>query len=446
MKDLRKISSTQLYNLWRNLAVSLLSIGLTIGVTHTLPYYMAPLVALGVCTFLYTIIWKNKVYGNEGSMVVVETALLSILAYIFVSILIVVFQVTNISYIPNEVSFFNQPFLPSLILLPCTCLVSAYAVLFKKTLPTYALFKMQYSTEKERGHFWILSNKETGLQLKNITVLFALLTGLIWYYYLNVYVNTNQNGRDWYVFLWIVVILVILDEIYFMVRYYNLYLDLVEHDEIITPDELRDVTAHTYMRFYLICGEYLYIDTDAFDRLNQQEGVYDTPFVTKRTINGIPTTEVKNIVEKMTGIKGGELRFYYGRHLAGVDKHTLLRYFYFLDGDISDYPQVYGKGKWVHLDDVKKIYRDAPLKIATNALTDLSRLSTIILTEKTYDEDGNRKNKIKSYKGSFTMADVRHSGLDFQDDKWMRIAELNSDTKFFKLKKLLREVAGVKVR
>ena len=98
----------------------------------------------------------------------------------------------------------------------------------------------------------------------------------------------------------------------------------------------------------------------------------------------------------------------------------------------------------MHFDDVKRIYNLAPMKIATNALSDISRLSTIILTERTYDEEGYRKNKIKSYKGTLTLADVRKSQLDLQDDKWLYIADFNSDTKFFKLKKFLREASGKK--
>ena len=399
MQDLRKINSMQLYFLWRNLAISLLCVGVVMGGVHILPYYMAPALSLFLCGMLYTMIWNNNITENRGCMVVVETMLYCLLCYTFISIILVVIQVLDLYHFPNELIFFNDPYLPSLILLPTSFVVSLFALLFKRSMPTFRHFRNQYGGLRERGYFGLITNRETTFQLKNMVGLFAVLTALIWYYYIDVYVSINQNGRDWYVFLWIVVISVILDEIFFMMRYYNLYLDLQEHNEIITPEELRDITAHTYLRFYVICGEYVYVDRNAFDRLNQKNGVMDTPFITKRTVNGIPTTEVKNIVERMTGVSGGELRFFFGRHLAGVDKHSLLRYFYFLDGDISDYPEMGANGEWVHFNDIKRIYNTNPLGIATNALNDLSRLSTIILTERIYDEDGYRKNKIKSYKG-----------------------------------------------
>ena len=442
MEDLRKINSMQLYYLWRNLAISLLCIGLVMCGSHMVPYYMAPVVSLVLSAMLYTMLWNNHVSGERGCMVVVETMLYTLVCYTFVSILLVVIELLDLYRFPNEVIFFNDPYLPSLILLPTGLCVTLFALFFRNSMPSYKRFRMEYGNVRERGYFGIISGREMNIQLKNLSVIFAVLTAVVWSYYLFSYVNINRNGRDWYVFVWIVIITVILDEIFFMIRYYNLYLDLQEHNEIITPEELRDVTARTYLRFYVICGEYIYVDRHAFDRLNQVKDVVDTPFITKRTVNGVPTSEVRNIVEKMTGKNGGELRFFFGRHLAGVDKHSILRYFYFLDGDINDYPDMGAEGEWMHFDEVKKLYNDSPLKLATNALNDLSRLSTIMLTSKIYDEDGIRKNRIKSYRGTLTLAEVRKSRLDFQDDKWIRIAGFNSDTKFFRIKKWLREAAG----
>lgn len=444
MEDLRKINSMQLYYLWRNLAISLLCIGLVMCGSHMVPYYMAPVVSLLLSAMLYTMLWNNSVTGERGCMVVVETVLYTLICYTFLSVLLVVIEILGLYRFPNEMIFFNDPYLPSLLLLPTGLAVTLFALFFRNSMPSYKRFRMIYGNARERGYFGFISNKEMDIQLRNLALVFAVLTAVVWTYYLNSYVNINRNGRDWYIFVWIVVIMVILDEIFFMIRYYNLYLDLQEHNEIITPEELRDITARTYLRFYVICGEYIFVNRHSFDRLNQVNDVYDTPFITKRTVNGVPTTEVRNIVEKMTGKKDGELRFFFGRHLAGVDKHSLLRYFYFLDGDIKDHAEMGAEGEWIHFDEIKKIYSETPTKMASNALNDLSRLSTIILTERTFDEDGYRKNKIKSYKGSFTLVDVRKCKLDLQDDKWIRIANFNSDTRFFKLKKFLRESAGKK--
>lgn len=95
-------------------------------------------------------------------------------------------------------------------------------------------------------------------------------------------------------------------------------------------------------------------------------------------------------------------------------------------------------GEWVDFEDVKRFYTHTPGKFAPMAVGDISRLATIILTEKMYDENGRRKVRLKSYSPTFTLEDVRNSALDFQDDKWIKISMFNSDTPFYRVKKLFR--------
>ncbi|MCM1491004.1 MAG: hypothetical protein NC095_09290 [Muribaculum sp.] len=444
MNDLRKVNSIQLYYLWRNFAVALLCMAATITGTHILPYYMAPVVSLLLCGFLYTMMWNNENSEQPGCMVVPQVIFYSLLFYTFLSILLVIIHALDLAKIPAEIMFFNTPYIASLTLMPISLLVTLYTLLFSSSMPACKKCMARAGSIRERGYFGYVTAQESKIQLRNLTVLFALLTAYIWWYYLDRYIDVNQNGRDWYVFVWIIIMLIVLDEVYFMMRYYNLYLDFQEHNEIITPDEIRDMAARTYIRYYVICGEYIYIDRNATDRITQNKHIFDTPFITKKTVNGIQMIDVKRIIEKMSGHKGGELKFYYGRHIANNNKVSVLRYFYFLDGNISDYSDIEMPGEWIHFDTIKRTYQENPVNIGANALNDLSRLFTIILTERDFDENGMRKNLIKSYKRNITLADVRKTELDLQDDKWIHIAHFNSDLKFFKLKKWFRSFIGKK--
>lgn len=445
MEDIRKVNSMQLYLLWRNFAIGLLCMAATLAGTHMLPFYMAPVVSLVICGVLFSMVINNQTSEHQGCTLVLLTIIYSLLGYTFTSIILVVFHMWGVD-VRHELVFFNEPYMPSLILLPILFAVSLFVLIFKNSLPLCRQCQHKGVMSRERSQFGYITDHETTLQLRNLTLLFGILSVVIWWYYLKVYVDVNQNGRDWYVFVWIVILGVLLDELYFMMRYYNLYLDLQEHNEIVTPDELRDMAAKTYLRYYVICGEYMYVDRNSFDRLNQVGGKLDTPFVSQRTVNGIPMSEVKNIIEKMTRQKGGELRFYFGRHLPGIDKHSLLRYFYFLDGSVADYADMGMPGEWVHFDEIKKIYSDHPLRIASTALNDISRMLTIILTERIYDEEGQRKNKITSYRQNLTLTDVRNTQLDLQDDKWVHISMFNSDTRFFRFKRWWRGISGRRVK
>lgn len=443
MDDIRKINSMHFYWLWRNFAVSLLCIVVDIVATHMLPCFLAPAVSLFICAVLYTIVLNNESEEHPACMVVMQTTFYCILVYTVIAIIIVVVNdIWSFMPLPKELSFFSNPYLPALILMPVSFVVSLYACLFKKSMPACRMCRMHYGNVHDRGYYGFVSVHETDLQLKNMVGLFALLSVVVWAYYHFSYVDVNQNARDWYVFVWVVVLFVILDEVYFMIRYFNFFLDLEENDEIVTPEQLNNMQAITYLRFYVICGEDIFINTNATDRINQSVGICDTPFIVKRTVDGINDTYLRSILTDLTGVDDGELRHFYGRHIQGAEKYFMLRYFYFLSGDKSQYQNFNAKGEWVPFSKIKRMYANEPMKLSVNALADISRLSTIIMTEKEYDENGMRKNPIKSYRHDITLADVRDSNIDMQDDKWIRIADFNSDTRFFRLRRLLRRFTG----
>lgn len=304
--------------------------------------------------------------------------------------------------------------------------------------------KLQYGDSRERGKLGGILAYESHLQLRNLMVLFGGLTFIIWVYYLYFYIDTDVNNRDWYVFMWLTIIVFVLDEVYFIFRYYNLYLDMRENNEIITQEELRDMTARTYIRYYVVCREHIFMNFKTADPRMQFKPVIDTPFFTKRSVNGITIPEVTNIIRRMTGVNDGELRFFFGRKMIDMDRHSLLRYFYFLDGKPEDYPELNVDGEWMAFDELKKIYSYNPDNLARICVFDMTRLATIMLTYKLFDERGFRKNKLKSYRPTFTLKEVRESHLDFQDDKWIRISLFNSDTPMYRVKRWFKGFIGGK--
>ena len=93
-----------------------------------------------------------------------ETMLYALLAYTFISILLVVVQLLGLYVFPREMIFFNDPYLPSLILLPASLAASLFAVFFKKSMPAYKEFSTRYGGEREKGYFGLVVNRETDFQ------------------------------------------------------------------------------------------------------------------------------------------------------------------------------------------------------------------------------------------------------------------------------------------
>lgn len=439
MNDFGKINSRHIYGLWKNLTVCLLAIIGTLVISKILPYYLSPVVSLLIASCLYVYIYNERYTSLKTCIVPTISILYSIVVYAFLTIILNLLHIWGALEMPKEFVFFTDPFIPALILNPVGFFVLLFIYFQHNKLKLCKDCRSRRSFGGQRGAGAVL-NHEAHLQMKNFVIMSGVLTVLVWVYYQVGFIDVNVNARDAYVFTWLSVIGIGLDWIYFSWRYYNLYLDFKENNDLITPAELRDMTAKTYLRFYVICGNYLYLTPHATDQNVGRTEVYDTPFFTKQSFNGMLGEDPKSIIKRMSGIENGDLRFFYGRKSPDDDKHNLLRYFYFLDGEITDYPELAKEGEWVSFDKVKYLYSNMPNKMAELSVYDITRLATIILTEKIFNEEGYRKSGIKSYNPTFNLIDVRKSNIDFQDDKWIEIALFNSDTPLYKLKKWWRSI------
>lgn len=436
MKDLEKVNGAQLISFWKNISVGILVLILTLVFSRIFPFYFSPIIGLLAAAFLYTILYNNKVSRTSSCMVVPYAMFYCIIVYAFVSIILNVLDIWDFIRMPKEFSFFNDPYIPVLILDPICFFILLIIYIRRNRLAICIDCKISKGLSIERGKLGEILNVETRLQLLNLIWIFGLLSAVTWIYYAYFYFKgANVNNRDWYIFVWSNVIIFIIDEIYFASRYYNIYLDLKENGEIITEEELSDMTTKTYLRFYLICGNKIYLNTHVADPYVKGKFVTDTPFVTKRNVNGITISDVNGIIRRMTGYNTGELRFFYGRKSQDITKHRILRYFYFLDGKPEDYPELEIEGEWIDFDTLKFVYQKHPKSMSMIFLTDLSRMATIILTQKIFDENGYRKLRVKSYRPTFDLVEVRDKEYDFQDDKWLRIAMFNSDLRGFHIRK-----------
>lgn len=445
LDERNRVNSMQFHMLWKRLSISLAVMLGVVAFTRILPFFFSPIVGLAGSAILYTMLYNNRRSDTPSCQMMVYTIFYCLISYSFFSIIINMLYIWGVISVPGELIFFNSPYIPTLMMMPVSFVTVLIIYLKRHFLSICVDCKLQYGTPDERGVFGRILSHETSVQLRNLLLLFGVLTVITLGYYFFFYIDINQNDRDWFVFVWIVVIAFLIDEVYYAFRYYNLYLDLKESNEIITPDELNDMTAKTYLRLYVICGDRMYLDEHAIDSAMQFKEVYDTPFISRRTINGISMSEIHTVARKITG-EEGELRFFFGRRLPDTNRHSVLRYFYILD-DAGGCPErLNSDGKWYSFQDVKDMYVKNPTCISTLLLSDLSRLSTIVLTEKTFDEKGNRRSVIKSYTPSFSFDEVRDCNLDFQDDKWIRVSLFNANTRLFRLKKIWRSFIGVNNR
>lgn len=433
MDNLNKVTYIQIYHLWRNIAVSMAAILAVILSNKLLPTFFTPIVSILSIIVLQALIYFDRKSKNASCMIIPYATLIGMSIFTFVSLLFFLLHASDIIHINKELLFSNRPFVPILILAPIF-LITLVLYINQPKLNFCIDCKLQYGDKYERGRWGETLKTESHHQLKNITLIFTVLTITSWLYYLTTYVNININDRDNYVFVWTAVILFAVDLAYYFVRYYNLYLDMKENKEIILPHDI-DGNDNTYVRFYVICGNKIFINK--FSNRNSLQEEYDTPFFMKYEFETITINSALNCIKKMTGIEDGELRFFYGRITPKPAHNKILRYFYF----VKSCDQINTtSGEWIDYNEIKQIYTSFPSKLSKILVADTTRLATIIITEKKYYSNGYRKVKLGSYQPPFNLTDVYESHLDFQDDKWINVSLFNADVKFFRLRKFLRNL------
>lgn len=444
MKDLDKINSSRLFSFWKNLSLGLLIVLVSMFIAQVLPYYFSPIITLIGAAVLYTMLYNGRIESNPSCMLVVYALFYSMITYAFITIVINILYIWGIFSLPKELTFFSPPYIPSLMYNPICCLVIGFMLIRGNSMNLCNDCKFKNGLSIDRGRFGQLLHKENKVQLFNLFCLFLVMSVIVWVYYFTYYdKSADVNSRDKYIMLWLNLLCIVIDELYFALRYYSIYLDLKEEGNIITEQELSDMTTKTYLRFYVICGNSIYVNTKIMDPRMPYREIIDTPFVTKRNVNGITTAEVNGIISSMIKIPG-HMRFFFGRKNPDLEKHSLLRYFYFLDGTPEDYPEVRLAGEWMDFNRIKNIYNSSPTLMSSTFLGDMSRMATIVLTQKIFDDRGFRKIKVKSYQPTFTLEEIRQNDYDFQDDKWIRVSMFNSDTKGFHMRRLMRKFSKQK--
>lgn len=440
MEEFEKVSARQLIAFFRNFCIGMLVLAGVILLSRMLPYYFSPIVSLIGAAVLYTIIYNNKLNSGMSCMIIPYTIFYAIISFSFVVIILNVLYIWGVINIAREISFFSDPFIPGLLLDPICAITCIVIYLRRNRLALCADCKFDKGFSIERGRLGDILHRESKIQIINLIFIFIALSISVWVYYLNFYDdNAIFNGRDSYIFFWINVVAFIIDALYFALRYSNLYYELKQNDEIISEDELGDMTVKTYLRFYVVCGESVFLNTNVADPKEQFRQLIDTPFLTRRNANGIMAFEIKQIIARMTNINDGKLRFFYGRRNPDIPKTSILRYFYFIDGTPEDHPDMNVDGEWMNFNRIKNIYTKNPNLLSRIMLSDISRMTTIVLTQKIFDDRGYRKVKARSYQPTYTLQEIRDNDYDFQDDKWVRIAMFNSDTKGFTLHRLFRK-------
>jgi len=438
LRKLYKINSKQIYLLWRNFVATLLVVVAMVVLIKLLPPICAPIVSTVACTVFYFMVYSRAFSDAETCVMVPFTMFLVSLVFTVLFVAINLLCLWNIIKLPTALMFFDGYVIPGLLYCPVAVVVSTLVYLRRHRLNICSECRLHNGSPIERGRAGIMFSHESEFQLKNLILIFSIASIYFWCYFLFDFSEVSITNRDTFVFTWGMLILLVVDVLFFSMRYYNVYLDLKERNELVSPEDIKNISTSTYLRFYVICEDSIYlVKKENVDLKDEHPEVLDTPFVRRRIMKSVPEQEVRHIIEKDTGVNGGLLRFFFGRRVNEIAEHRILRYFYFLPGELSAYPRLATMGEWLSSEKFKTLYNTRPFTLSNTILADMSRLATIVVTSKLYNEHGERRNKLMHYRPSFSFAELRNSDINFQDELWIRVSMFNSDKRFFRLKRFL---------
>lgn len=441
MRDLQKVNLLQLYLFWKNLSIAvLLLIALLTASAWTHSIY-AIFTAIGSAFIIYWRIYANKTSHHPTYMLVSYALMLSIIIFTVIQMAVSLIQAWHIYEFSEHFSIFKGPRTLSILILAPVCFVTLSVVyLRRKKLHRYLDDKFGVNSDVFlKGKLGAILTRESRIQVFNLLIIFGLLSVINWTYYsFFFYKDAVLTMKDIYIFYWVNVCGLVFFLLYLLVHNYNMDLDLRQSGNLLTPEEVSNLTHKNYFRYFVVCENHLFVSYECEDPDYTAHKVLDTPFFQSRTGRMISEPEIKNMIAKATGVNNGELRFLFSFPAPGLNNHHVSRYFYFLSGQLTDYPQLdESKGEWMTMNRLQEINRKRPHALSSYLLADTNRLLTIMQTKKMYDEHGNRRYKIKSYMPPFRLEDIRTSDTDFQSNKWLDIATFNCDKPFFRLRRLL---------
>ncbi len=328
----------------------------------------------------------------------------------------------------------NSPLIVILITAPVATVVTFIYMVRRGEPMVCRQCRMRYGNVIEHGFVGDLYAREWRYQTRLLFVLSLGLSIVDWTYYMWQYVNVNLNRADLFFFVWMPLAIYIVSLFFLGFRYYSMWVYYCRNDE----DHLVEKPGGTTLRYLVISDDKLLLNfypTEEVFENGAKVKMFDTPAVTRTSYH-----ENENLAEAvrefrtLSGISDADIRQAY----SSPDKityHNVFHYFAFLANpeQIADSKL---EGEWFTWGNVMQLAQHGLL--GRDLVSELKRVYNIAMTWKTYDEEGRRLYKIKHYRPTFRLRDLKNWSVDYNDYRWLKIARNNEDKFWYPLRRLFR--------
>lgn len=395
-----------------------------------------PIVCLAICFGVYALVIQNRHSERPVcGLLPFITAKSLLWSAIIMMILNLMHSNDAIKYFVSDVTHLNPklPYIPILVIAPVTAVISGWAYIRRRNQTFCQECQRRNGIPAERGYLGAFYTREGDSQVCLLLLLSCVQTCFSIFYYLFFYINVNFNSPDRFNFVYAPVFLLGASMIYVYVRHQGLWMYFVQNFET----DYSIMGRSTQVRYLIIADEEILLripnkdDERASDRFDPR---YDTP--AKLRIPRRPEVTLDEAMEFFINMSDIPEEYFDMRLLyANTTEHSASNIFHFLvvlkSKDDIDGSRIHGE--WY---DRKSLVELINAQKCVSLLSiEVIRLVKMTKAWKTYRADGTRRSPIKNYRPAFHLSDLNNKKIDFSDHTWLRVAELNADTPFFRLRR-----------
>lgn len=335
----------------------------------------------------------------------------------------------------------ETPFLVPLLACPITLAIAGWGYFHRHAISFCRDCRLRHGSPAERGFLGVLFTQEGHYQVGMLCIVSFIFNTVCWGYFFLFYDNSEFINQDRFAFVYGPSLLWVASLIYLAARYLGIWGYYCQNVE----GSLIRQGSSTRIRFIMICDDRvaLTIPETAIDRAIYPDSKYDTPisaFIYKR--ERMPLHTAAQYFDDLSGLKNVDVRPMYANLDGNADCNIFHFLCYLTPEQRTTFDDSHPDCQWYSLHELADLINNH--QVAPLFAAEVIRLHTIATTWKTYTLDGRRRYKIKNYKPTFRIADIKDWDVDYNDSRWLYVAENNQDTPFYRLRKFWRRyVNGV---
>lgn len=440
MTQQRKDYGWGIFQLWLNWISATGAIALLIILSLWIRPLYLPFIAFGFQLILFTLIRRNR-HTHIPSCYLVPFIVTRVLFWTGIVMIILNFLYSNLMidlvFDRNEVNK-EIPFICVLITSPITAIISGWAYIIRDRLSFCSDCKMRHGTPAERGFLGIIYSQIGHYQTGMMFWISAVSTIIGWGYYAMLYVNSSLSVPDRFIYIWLPTLIWLATAIYLAMR----YLGIFEFYRLNVEGSLSRRADTTRIRYIIISGNRIAVNppqTDPDMQINIDEK-FDTPvelYIPR--VDTLPVHQAAGYFSTLSGVSGAEIHPMYHNPISNLGCNIFHFFAILTPEQQKNFEATHPQCQWLDIRQIATLINQH----LTNPLfsAEITRFHTIAQTAKTYSPEGRRRHPIKHYRPAVEFSDISNllQTVDFDDSRWLYIAQNNQDTPFFALRRFWRK-------